>query len=336
MTTLGTLQKVDLRQAWETEAQHFTPWLATEDNLARLGDVIGIELELEAQEQSVGPFRADILCKDTANGDWVLIENQLEKTDHNHLGQLMTYAAGLKAVTIVWIAARFTEEHRAAIDWFNDITDTDFNFFGIEIELWRIGTSPVAPKFNVVSKPNDWSKTINQKKQQIEGGDLSDSRQLALEYWQTFVERLATNDPSLRTMKPRAEYSIGSPIGRSNFYLVLYANPDKQNLGLFLSYEGADAKRSFFLTHQMKDEIEADFGHALDWQLAPNKKLSRTEIRMDNANPANQDDWPRQHDWLIDMLQRFNIAFRQRVKLIDAAEAPPTEEIIEMYAEKAD
>src|SRR5205823_7927290 len=119
---LGRLQKVDLREAWTSECSDFTPWLAQEANLQLLGETIGIELELESQEKGVGPFRADILCKDTATDNWVLIENQLERTDHTHLGQLITYAAGLNAVTIVWIADRFTEEHRAALDWLNEHT----------------------------------------------------------------------------------------------------------------------------------------------------------------------------------------------------------------------
>ncbi len=135
----GRLERVELRQVWPHEATAFTPWLAQPENLKLLGDKIGIDLELEAQEANVGPFRADILCKDTLTNQWVLIENQLERTDHTHLGQLLTYAAGLKAVTIVWIANRFTSEHRAALDWLNEITDSGFNFFGLEVELWRIG-----------------------------------------------------------------------------------------------------------------------------------------------------------------------------------------------------
>ena len=116
MAKLGKLEKVDLREIWNTEASDFTPWLAREENIEELGKEIGIELEVEGTEKDVGPFRADILCKDTIDGHWVLIENQLEKTDHTHLGQLLTYAAGLNAVTIVWIADRFTDEHRAALD----------------------------------------------------------------------------------------------------------------------------------------------------------------------------------------------------------------------------
>ncbi len=135
---LGKLERIsDLRRIWESEATHFTPWLAREDNLALLADTIGLDLELEAQEKSVGPFRADILCRETANNSWVLIENQLDKTDHNHLGQLLTYAAGLNAATIVWIAKRFTDEHQATLEWLNEVTGDEINLFGLEIKLWR-------------------------------------------------------------------------------------------------------------------------------------------------------------------------------------------------------
>ncbi len=157
---LGRLKKVDLREVFTSEAGDFTPWLAQEENLKLLGETIGIDLELEAQEKDVGPFRADILCKDTATDNWVLIENQLERTDHTHLGQLLTYAAGLDVVTIVWVADHFSEEHRATLDWLNERTDEKINFFGLEVELWRIGDSPIARKFNVVSQPNDWTRSV--------------------------------------------------------------------------------------------------------------------------------------------------------------------------------
>jgi hypothetical protein len=131
---LGRLERVDLRDIWLSEASDFTPWLARKENLDILGQTLGIDLELEAQERPVGPFRSDILCKDIGSDRWVLIENQLERTDHNHLGQLLTYASGLEAVTIVWIAAHLTEEHRSTLDWLNRITDGSFRFFGLEVE----------------------------------------------------------------------------------------------------------------------------------------------------------------------------------------------------------
>src|SRR5690242_9746546 len=171
--SLGRLAKVELRDIWASEATSFTPWLAREENLAVLAETLGLELELEAQEKAVGPFRADILCKELGTNSWVLVENQLERTDHCHLGQLLTYASGLEAVTIVWIAARFTEEHRSTLDWLNKITDDSFRFFGLEVELWRIGSSPAAPKFNIVSKPNDWSHSVRKAADAIDDGELS-------------------------------------------------------------------------------------------------------------------------------------------------------------------
>jgi len=195
MTSLGRLERIDdIRKVWANEAQDFTPWLAEEDNLRLLGEVIGIELELEGKEKSVGPFSADILCKDTATNDWVLIENQIERTDHTHLGQLLTYASGLEAVKIVWIATKFTEEHRATLDWLNEITREDFHFFGLEIELWRIGDSPVAPKFNIVSKPNDWSNSVRENVDK----DLSDTKLMQLEFWTQFKDFLEEKGVSMR------------------------------------------------------------------------------------------------------------------------------------------
>ena len=119
---LGRLKRIDdLREVWKTEAQDFTPWLAKEENLTLLGETLNLELELEAVEKDVGPFRADILCRDIDDDSLVLVENQVERTDHRHLGQILTYAAGLNTVTIVWVAKSFTDEHRAALDWLNEI-----------------------------------------------------------------------------------------------------------------------------------------------------------------------------------------------------------------------
>jgi hypothetical protein len=197
---LGRLEKVTLREAWFSECNDFTPWLAEEENLKLLGETIGIELELESKEKDVGPFRADILCKDTANDSWVLIENQLERTDHSHLGQLITYASGLNAVTIVWIAERFTEEHRAAMDWLNERTDEKINLFGLEIELWRIGDSPIAPKFNIISQPNDWARTVQQAAAAT-GGEVSEHKQLQLKFWTAFRDYMEEKGSFVRCQK---------------------------------------------------------------------------------------------------------------------------------------
>ena len=165
--TLGRFEPVALRDIWTSEAAEFTPWLARPENLSVLGETLGIDLELEAQERSVGPFRADILCKDIATDSWVLVENQLERTDHIHLGQLLTYASGLEAVTIVWIAAQFTDEHRSTLDWLNRITDARFRFFGLEVELWRIGDSLPAPRFSVIASRTTGRKRSHRRRARL-------------------------------------------------------------------------------------------------------------------------------------------------------------------------
>jgi hypothetical protein len=185
---LGKLIPVELREIWKSESQDFTPWLAQEENLKLLGETIGLELQLEAQEKQVGAFWADILCKDLETDNWVLIENQLGRTDHKHLGQIITYAAGLNAKTLIWISDQITDDHRAAIDWLNQNTNSGLNFFAIEIELWRIGNSDIAPKFNLVSKPNDWTKTVSESAGNLQSGENSTTKQTQLEFWVAFHE----------------------------------------------------------------------------------------------------------------------------------------------------
>ena len=214
---MGQLHRVDLRDVWLSEPQDFTPWLAQENNLKILGDALGIELELEAQEKSVGPFRADILCRSLDDDSLVLIENQLEKTDHIHLGQLLTYAAGLQSVTSVWIAANFTEEHRAALDWLNQVTNESVRFFGLEIELWQIDESVPAPKFNVVSKPNDWSRQVSLAARQMSDQPITEGKKLQLQFWQEFAGYLKEGKSPIRPQTPRPQHWMTFGIGRTGF-----------------------------------------------------------------------------------------------------------------------
>jgi len=315
---LGRLEKVELREAWKTEAGDFTPWLAGDENIALLGETIGIELEVEAQEKNVGPFRADILCKDTVTNNWVLIENQLERTDHNHLGQLMTYAAGLDAVSIVWIAKSFTEEHRAAIDWLNSITDDTFNFFGLEVELWKIGNSPVAPKFNLISKPNDWTRTVSEELKHA--GELTETNQLRLEYWAALRNYILSVDSPITPQKPLASNAYTFRIGRSYFKLVSRINNKDKIISAYLQMDGPDKNAHFHMLFENKSEIEKEIGEPLFWRALPEKKESQARLQLDNADPADKSDWPRQHKWLLEKLEKMHRAFSNRVKKLDASD----------------
>lgn len=318
MSALGKLQKVDLRHVWDTESGHFTPWLAQPENIELLSAAIGIDLEVEAQEKSVGPFRADILCKDTTTDSWVLIENQLERTDHTHLGQLLTYAAGLNAVTIVWIAETFTEEHRATLDWLNEITDDRFNFFGLEVELWRIGDSPIAPKFNIVGKPNDWSKTVSEAAKRIESGELSETKQLQQEYWAELKKLLTEEKSKLRPQKPLPQHWTNFAIGRSYFHLSAVQNTRDKRIGVQLVLSGTNAKAHFKLLEANKEKIEQIAHASFEWRELPDKKESHIMLQLEGADPTNSADWPRQHTWLKDTLDLFQRVFASQVKSLDA------------------
>lgn len=321
---LGRLEKIDLREVFATEAGEFTPWLAQDKNLKLLGEAIGIDLVLEAQEKDVGPFRADILSKDAATDNWVLIENQIERTDHSHLGQLLTYAAGLQAVTIVWIAERFTEEHRATLDWLNERTDEQINFFGLEIELWRIADSPIAPKFNIVSQPNDWSRTV--KAAAGESGEITEHKQTQLRFWLAFKDFMERNS-RIRCQKAYPHHWMNHSIGRSGFHLSsctsLWNSETKTKdpeIRVELVLTGDQAKQHFAALEEKREWIEKTLGIPLTWHNPTGKNMCRIYTRQ-NADFLKEDLWPQQQTWLKEKLEFFSKIFVPLVQNLDVVES---------------
>jgi hypothetical protein len=317
---LGRLERVELRDIWISEATSFTPWLARPENISILSETLNIDLELEAQERAVGPFRADLLCKDIGTDRWVLIENQLERTDHTHLGQLLTYASGLEAVTIIWIAARFTEEHRSTLDWLNKITNESFRFFGLEVELWRIGASPAAPKFNIVSKPNEWSLSVAKAARVIDDGEQSETRVMQEKYWVALNAKLeAIGGPVSGKCKPQPQSWMHYRIGRSYMGIGGAMNSQKKQIRAELYLQGPPAKTFFKLLNDQKAEIERELGYPLEWQELPDGQDSRIAIFLNDADPADEADWPRQHDWLAKRLNEMHRVFAPRVRDLEMA-----------------
>lgn len=315
---ISRLRKVDLRKAWQSESGDFTPWLARNENLELLGDAIGIELECDSTESGVGPYKADIVCKDLANDSWVLIENQLERTDHTHLGQLLTYAAGLHAVTIVWIAERFTDEHRAALDWLNEHTDDKVNFFGLEVELWRIDDSPIAPKFNIVSQPNDWSRTIQQAA--AAAGGVSEHKQLQLRFWTAFRDFMEARKSKVRCQKPRPRHWMDHAIGRTGMHLASCVSSWNSITGMKgpeiraeLVLNGPDAEGEFAALEQRKDHIQKQLGFELTWHDPEGKHKRRIYTRWD-TDFLDESRWPECFDWLHQRLEALDRCFRPLVK----------------------
>jgi hypothetical protein len=308
---LGRLKKVVLREVWPAEDAYFTPWLAKEENLKLLGETIEIELELEAEEKDIGPFRADILCKNTIDGSWVLVENQLERTDHTHLGQIITYAAGLDAATIIWIAEHFTDEHRAALDWINEITGERFNFFGLEIELWRIEGSPIAPKFNVVCQPNEWRSIVQTSKK---SGDLSELKQKQLQFWIGF-KKFMEEHSKIRCQKPYPQHWMNHSIGFSGFWLASIIS-SKGEIRVDFIIDTSSSKEDYDVFFSQKEEIEKEIGSSLTWHKRDDARMCRVYIQK-SENFLKEKDWKNQYEWLKINLETFYKVFRTRIQKLN-------------------
>ncbi len=308
---IGKLQKVELRAIWQNEASDFTPWLAQEDNIALLSQETGLDLEVISEERHVGPFRADILCKNTIDNTFVLIENQLERTDHSHLGQLLTYAAGLEAVHIIWIAQRFTEEHRAALDWLNRVTDENLRFFGIEIEVYRIGDSAPAPMFQLVSKPNDWSKAVHSS---AKSEDLTETKSLNLEYWTAMKDYFEQAGTRLKNQKPLPQHWTNFAIGKSYFHMEALISVRNQTIRVQLVLNGPNADEQFEI---LREKYEADslekVASQLVWQTKENTKASWVHLER-KADVSDKSDWEPQFMWFKETLEAFDHFFRPKIK----------------------
>ena len=293
MDKLGKMIRItDLRSVWPHEANDFTKWLAQEENLALLSDAIDIDLELEERESSVGSFNVDIYAKESGTNRRVIIENQLEDTNHDHLGKLITYASGKGAEVIVWIVKRARDEHRQAIEWLNQHTDSNIGFFLLEIELWQIGDSMKAPRFNIVEKPNDWSKTMKT----IDG--LSNTDLLKLEFWNGFNDAMSNNDEfkhHFRVRKASPQHWYDLSIGSSAYHVCLTINTQKQCIGADIYID--DDKELFAQFKSHKDEIAAMLNSEVDWREA--KKACRICISTD-INPKKRESWQKAYSWLLE------------------------------------
>jgi len=289
----------------------FTPWLA--ENIDLLSEVLGLPLEVVEREAEIGSFRADLVCKVTDDGpqQLVIVENQLERTNHDHLGKIITYGAGREAATIVWIAREFTEEHRNAIEWLNRVTQDHINFFALEIELWRVGHSEPAPKLNVVCEPNDWRVII----QRPGRGKSTQNQQARLEFWTAFKEFLATSS-KMRAGKPRSGNVMPFSIGKGGFELIATANTwneetrrTESNIQVQLTLSRQNSNDDFARLLAQKTEIERRLGCALVWNNPSlETRLKRMYVRQvtDFSRPEL---WPAQHAWLNQHLTKFKEVF---------------------------
>lgn len=307
---IGKIERVELRDYWLNEATNFTPWLAKEENIAQLGEAIGIDLEVKGQEQNVGPFRADILCTDQED-HYVLIENQLEITDHKHLGQILTYAAGLNAVSIIWIASQFTDEHRAALDWLNRVTDDGINFFGIEIQLIKIGDSAAAPLFSVVAKPNDWTKSA--KSSSVQTGELSETKAAQLQYWTEYREYMKLHNAKFNTQKALPQHWTNIGLGTSHIYLSPRVNSVSNIIGIDLIINLSTKDGFDYLKTNFEEAAKKEISQDLVWDRLDDKKVSVVTL---TASFDFRDRTTRevQFAWMKENIEKFIMFFKPKVK----------------------
>jgi hypothetical protein len=308
----GKINKVNLRDIWLKEEHHFTPWLC--ENLDKLGEVIGIDLELKQREASVGNFELDILAHDISRDRVVVIENQIEPTDHKHLGQLITYASYFKAGVIIWISESIQEQHRAAIDWLNNNTNDEIEFFAVEIEVFKIEDSKPALNFKLKAFPNEWQKTPNKEK-----SGVSDKMEAYRHFFQKLIDELREKHrfTNARAGQPQSWYSFSS--GTTGIiYGISFAKGNKVRAELYIDTGNAESNK--FIFEQLKDaevQFSEEFQEQIEWELMENKRASRIAIYRKGSIDSDNMALDEILNWSIEKMLKFKSIFGDKIKSIN-------------------
>ena len=302
---LGKLKEVDIRSVWEHEQYDFSKWLSSEENIALLGDVLNMSLTDVETEKFVGNYRCDILCHDELSDKIVLIENQLEATNHDHLGKIITYASGLDAAVIVWIVAEAREEHASAIEWLNKHTDENIAFFLLEIHAFQIGDSLPAPQFRIIEQPNDFVKTT---KSMVKNGEMNESQTRRMEFWTQFNEVLEKKGKPFNKRKATTDhwYSVGLGTSKCHISIDLVNKEHRIRIGVWIP----DDKDLYDHLYSHKDEIEKAFGDKLEWDRLENRKASLFCHYILGLDFKKQDNYPE----LMEQSIQEVVCLRQSVK----------------------
>ncbi|TKZ35442.1 DUF4268 domain-containing protein [Brachyspira catarrhinii] len=302
----GKLEEIkDLRKYWKDEASDFTPWLAKEENISLLSEAIGIEEISDIEiESPVGSFKVDIYASETETDRKIIIENQLEATNHEHLGKLITYASGKSANIIIWIVKEAREEHRAAIEWLNNHTDDEIGFFLCEIKIYKIGNSNLAVKFEVIQRPNEWAKEVKNK-------DLTQTQQLRYEYWTAYNDYFSKNKKyvdEFNKRKPSKFAWTDLSIGYSYCNMRIWRTKDTIQVQLYIP----DNKELFDKLYNKKDDIEKEIEIKFHWQNHDDKKSSHITIER-NAEFDDREKWEEQFDWIMETAIKMKKTFTKYI-----------------------
>lgn len=303
---LSRLEEIkDLRTVWPHEALDFTPWLSQDENITLLADAVGLDITVDETESSVGDFNVDIFAYESGTDRKIIVENQLEDTNHDHLGKLITYASGKSADVVIWVVKHAREEHKAAIEWLNNHTDEKIGFFLCEIKLYRIGYSEPAVKFEVIERPNDWAKEVRKNE------SVNETQQQRYDYWVAFQDYAFQNlkfSGNFSRKKPTLHHWMDFSIGSSACHLAVsqIQKRDALDVELYISED----KDLFYALYANREAIELDAGLAFDWRELPERKASRIVIEK-NVNFGDKSQWNAQFNWIVDVMVRMKKTFKK-------------------------
>ena len=306
MANIGKLIEVDVRELWKHEQYDFSSWLAKENNLEYLNEIIGLTLTDVDKEAYVGPYRCDLVAKDETTGITVIIENQLEATNHDHLGKIITYASGLDAKVVIWVVREAKEEHRAAIEWLNNNTNKDINFFLIEIHAYRIGNSDAAPKFEVIEKPNDF---VKRSKDQKNKGELNKSQSERLIFWEQFNQIVAQRGKPFNIRKATADHWYDVALGTSEAHIAIELVNKDGNIVIQIYI--SDSKPLFDKLFAQKGDIEKALGFSLTWDRLDGKKASRIKYYITELNFDDHSNYEDLMNRTIDVATKMRDVFKK-------------------------
>lgn len=305
---IGKLIEVDVRNLWKHEQYDFSKWLAKDSNIEYLNDILGLTLINIDTEVYVGPYRCDIVAEDETTGSKIIIENQLEATNHDHLGKIITYASGLDAKVVVWIVKEAKEEHRAAVEWLNNNTNNNVNFFLIEIHAYTIGSSDPAPKFEVVEKPNDF---VKRSKSKAVSDDLNKSQSERLIFWEEFNQVVASRGKPFNIRKATTDHWYDVAVGSSEAHIAIdLVNKD----GIIVVELYINNNKDLFDSLCIKkDEIESDLGFGLVWDKLEGKKASRIKYYIEGLDFDNHSNYQELMNQIIDIAVLMRDVFKKYI-----------------------
>lgn len=301
---LGRLKEVDIRELWAHEQYNFSNWLAKEENIELLNETVGLTLTDIDKEVYVGSYRCDLVAVDETTDIKIIIENQLDSTDHDHLGKIITYASGLDANVIIWIVKEAREEHKSAIEWLNNNMAKEISFFLLEIKAYRIGDSLPAPMFKVVEKPNDFIKS----NKSVKDGDLSKTQAERLNFWTEFNRVVTENGKPFNVRKATTDHWYDVAIGTSDAHISITLVNKDGTIGVELYVR--DCKDLFDNLYEHKEEIENKLGFNMHWERLDDKKASRIKSYIPGLNFNKQGNYPELMNLVIERVVKVRDVFK--------------------------